>query len=631
MNIRWISNSQQKEEACLLQMHVNKLFQVSFWKSCMAGMAVAVLLVAAANTALAAASVPPAPSMIRVDNKLAGAADVVTVTGLSAGDTVKVYADSGTTASLGSAAVGSGANSVTIAINQLGVTAGHIYVTVTQPAYSESRRIVKSYLAEPLSVAPSAASIRIINKPAGTSDTVTVLGLQAGEIVKVYADASKTSLLGSATAVSGSIDGTVVSIGQLGAAEGIVYMAVMEPGKAESRPTEKAYAGEALSAKPLLTQIRILNELSGTNDHVIVNGLQAGDILKVYTTEKAATPVAQAAVASGSDTADAVLPQLGLMEGSIYVTVTSSPLQESERVAKRFLTEPATGTPAPGMIVVINEPAGTDDRIELSGLTSGDIVKVYADAVSTSTMGTATVGSDSTKVAISISQLGKQAGHVYVTLTSSTRSESRRVVKAYAAELASGSPERSDIQIHNAVGTDDTITLRGLLSGDIVKVYADDVSTVPIGTAAVAEGASFAIVQAALRGTGYGIIYITVTHSQEEESARTAKIYAAEPLSLPISANQLRVMNMAGAAGNDEVTAIAIRPGDTIRVYADAVISTPMQTVTGVDASAAAAVGATTATIGGLQLSGSGGRVYVTLTSQGKRESSRTVKAYEAE
>jgi hypothetical protein len=608
-----------------------KLLKISLAKCCTASLMVATLLIIAANTAFAAASVPPAPSMIRVDNKLVGTADLVTVTGLSAGDTIKVYADSGTSVSLGSAVVGSGASSVTISINQLGVTDGHIYVTATQPSYSESRRIVKSYLAEPLSVAPPAASIRVTNKPNGVNDTVAVLGLQAGDVVKVYADVAKTVLLGSATAISSSIDGTVVAIGQLGSADGIIYIAVTEPGKRESRPVEKAYAGEALSAQPHLGQIRIVNELSGTSDHVIINGLQVGDVLKVYRSEQAATPMTQATVASGSDTADATLSQLGVVEGSIYVTLTSPPLQESLRVAKYYRPEPTTVSPSPGTIVVSNEPVGTMNRVELSGLLSGDVVKVYADAVSVSAIGNVTASDESTKATVTIAQLGKQAGQLYVTVTSPGKGESSRVVKAFAAELASDAPDRSHIQIHNVVGTADTIAFTGLQEGDTAKVYVDDATTIPIGSAVVAAGTTSAVVEAALPGTGFGIVYLTVTRSQEEESVRTAKIYPAEPLTLPLSPNQLRITNASGASVQDELTAIAIKPGDTIKIYADAVIATPLMTLAGADAVATAAVGATTATIGNLQLNENGGRVFVSITSEGKRESHRTMKAYEAE
>ncbi|SFL69066.1 hypothetical protein SAMN03159341_108236 [Paenibacillus sp. 1_12] len=613
-------------------MFVNKVLKVSFLKACVAGLVSTLLLpIAVCNTAFAAASVPPAPSMIRIENKLTGISDVVTVTGLSAGDIVKVYTDGGTVTPIGTATVGSGSNSVAISINQLGVTAGYVYVTVTQPTYSESRRIVKSYLAEPLSVAPAASAIRITNHSAGTSDTVALLGLQAGDVAKVYADASKNTFLGSATAVTGTAEGTIISIGQLGSAEGVVYVTVTELGKRESRVTEKGYAGEAMSAKPKLAQIRVMNELSGAHDHVIVSGLQAGDILKVYASEKAASALTQAAVAPGSDTADASLPQLGVGEGTVYVTVTSSPLQESERVAKQFPSEPVTAAPSPGTIVVTNEPVGTDDRIELSGLAAGDIVKVYADASSTTVIGSATADGSSTQVKVSVSQLGRQAGYVYVTVTSYLRGESRRVIKAFAAELASGAPDRSDIQIHNAVGSEDTVTVNSLQAGDTVKVYADDISAAAIGSATASDDGSSVVVHAALPGTGYGVIYVTVTRKQEEESARTAKIYPAEPVTLPLSPNQLRISNLTGAYGNDEVTAIAIKPGDTIKLYADAVIATPMQTVTGIEASASAALGTTTATIGSLQLNGNGGRLYVTVTSQGKRESSRIVKVYEAE
>jgi hypothetical protein len=613
-------------------LHVNKNVQKSLLKACMAGLvSVALLPVGICGTAFAAASVPPAPSMIRIENKLAGTSDVVTVTGLSAGDIVKVYADGGATTPLGTAAVPSGSNSAVITIYQLGAAAGYVYVTVTQPSYSESRRIVKSYLAEPLSVAPAASSIRITNNSAGTPDTVALLGLQAGDLVKVYADASKTSLLGSATAVTGSREGTVVSIGQLGSNEGVVYVTLTETGKSESRATEKGYAGEAMSAKPKLAQIRVLNELSGTNDHIIVSGLQAGDVLKVYASEKAAVPLTQVTVAAGSDTADASVPQLGVGEGSVYMTITSPPLQESVRVVKQYRSEPITAAPSPSTIVVTNEPVGTDDRIELSGLTAGDVVKVYADASSTTVIGTATADSSSTLVKVVVPQLGRQAGYVFVTVTSSLRGESRRVIKAFAAELASGAPDRSQIQIHNAVGNEDTITVNGLQAGDTVKVYADDISVVAIGSAIATDDASSVVVHAALPGTGYGLVYVTVTHKQEEESARTAKIYPAEPVTLPLSPNQLRVSNVAGAYGNDEVAAIAIKPGDTIKLYNDAVIATPMQTVSGGEASATAASGVTTATIGGLQLNSNGGRIYVTITSEGKRESSRIVKDYEAE
>ncbi|MFD0681751.1 MULTISPECIES: hypothetical protein [unclassified Paenibacillus] len=581
--------------------------------------------------AMAAASAPPSPGMIRVENRLAGTQDVVTVTGLSAGDIVKVYADAGASSPLGSATVSSGSTGASVTIGQLGTAAGHVYVTVTQPPFSESRRTIKLYSAEPLSVAPSAASIRVINHASGTSDQVVVRGLHAGDVVKVYRDAQKNQLLGSAAAAVGTSDETTVSVGQLGANEGIIYVTVTVPGQGESRVVEKAHPAEQQTAKPALGDIRIMNEYGGTGDRVEVNRINGGDVVKVYATERAATPIAQAAVPSGTDRVNVILPQLGTGEGTLYISLTRSPMLESARVSKKYLNEPVTPAPAPGMIVVTNENENTDDRVEVYGLSPGDRVKVYRDATTATVLGTSAPVSNSTRAAVAIPQLGKQGGNVYITVTSSSRGESIRVVKTFAAENASKAPERADIKIQNAVGSDDVVTINGLQSGDRVKLYSEEASLVPISSALVADGATSVTIRTTLPLTGYGVLYVTVTHLNDEESVRVSKIYPAEPVSLPVSPYQIRVINNMLGSGDDEVSILGLREGDRIRLYSDAAATMPIQTEEGGNAEAAVGNGESSVTINRLKLESKGGVMYVTLTSNEKRESSRTMKVYEAE
>ena len=578
----------------------------------------------------AAASVPPAPSSIRVDNRPAGTSDLVTVSGLSAGDVVRVYADGGAAAPIGSSTVNSGSSSTTVTIDQLGVSGGHIYVTVTQLSYSESRRIVKSFAEEPLSVPPAVTSIRITNRSGSANDQVTVRGLHVGDVVKVYKDASKTKLIGSSTVASSTTDGTVVSVGQLGAEEGVIYVAVTEPNKRESRAIEKGYDAEPRTGKPQMDQIRVINE-RGSNDHVIVSQLQPGDVVKVYASNRDSSPMAQAVVASGASSVEIplALPSTGDGQGSIYVTVSAPPLLESERVSKRYNPEPVTPAIAPGMIVVTNEQEGTDDHIEIFGLSAGDIVKVYPTADATYTVGTTTITSDSSLAVIKIGQLGKQAGHVYITVTSASGRESSRTVKSYAAEQAGLAPSRSDIEVRNVAGPNDTVTVIGLQPGDIVKVYAEEAAAAPIGTA-VADGTASAVVHTALPETGYGTVYVTVTRSQGEESSRTPKIYAAEPLTLPLSPNSIYVKNVTDP-NVDEVTLTNLKPGDTVKLYEDALSTQPIHTAWGSEAVATVPGGSTVVTIQRLQLNSGGGKLYVTVTSPERRESSRVLKVYEAE
>jgi hypothetical protein len=584
-----------------------------------------------AESALAAASVPPSPGAIRVENRLAGTQDLVTVTGLSAGDVIKVYADEGSTAPLGSATVGSGLNSASVSAGQLGAAGGHIFVTVTQPSFSESRRIVKTFPPELISVAPASLSIRVVNNYGGAVDQVIVQKLQAGDTVKVYSDEQMNQLLGSASAQNGSINGTVVQVGQLGSGAGLVYVTVTQPGQRESRATEKAYAGESRTPQPQLGQIRISNALNGLSDHVQVGGLQPGDLMQIYATEQASIPLAQASVASGSNSADAVLPQLGTGEGMVFITVTRPPLQESARVSKRYQQEPVTVSPAPGTINITNEAAGTDDRIELNGLLTGDLVKVYSSADSSVPLATTSVTAGSAKAVVTIPQLGKDAGFVYITLSSTSQGESQRVVKAYAAELASAAAESSDIRIRNAVGPNDTVTVFGLKANDTVQLYADEASTLPMGSATVEAGAVSAVVQTSLRGTGDGVIYITVTRSQEEESRRVAKIYPAEPVTSTLSPLQIRISNLMDSTNGDEVSVLELEAGDTVRLYSDIETTSALQTIDGTDAVATVGTGESVLTINRLRLDSMGGEIYVTVTSLGKRESDRTLKVYEAE
>lgn len=581
----------------------------------------------------AAASAPPVPGSIRVDNRMSPSHDTVVVSGLLPGDVVKVYADGGAVYPLGTASVSGGATSAPISIGQLGAAGGHIYVTVTRPSYSESRRIVKSFPAEPISDAPAATMIRAANRAGGSGDTVTVRGLHVGDIVRVYADATKSNLLGSGTVTSSTTDGTVISVSPLDAGGGVLYVTVTEQGKRESRPTEKAYEGEAETAKPQINQIRVINELGGSHDRVVVSGLQPGDVVKVYASESAVSPLAQTTVASGSTTADisVALPLPHNGKPAIYVTVTSGPLRESARVSKQYNEEPVTPAVAPGMIVVTNMEAGTQDRVEVVGLTAGDVVKVYAGPTDPQTIGTETVGTDSSRAVILVDQLGRSAGHVYVSVTSGGKGESGRTIKSYAAEQASAAPGRDDIKIVNGVGANDWITVYGVQAGDIVKVYAEEAADAPIGSATTASGAESAVVFAGLPGSGYGVVYVSVTRANEEESARTPKIYNAEPVTMPVSANSIRVINSTEANGGDEITVTGLTSGDTVKVYPDATTQTPLQTVLGADAAATVSEGASVVTIGRLQLSAEGGKVYVTVTSRERRESARTVKAYDAE
>ncbi|WP_052476208.1 6-bladed beta-propeller [Cohnella kolymensis] len=179
------------------------------------------------------ASIPA--SNVTVSNHPAPTPDTVSVSGLAAGDVVKVYDAAADGNLLGSSTVGAGETSATVSILQLGTGSGTVYVSVTNLGKAESSRTAKTYGSEPVvqSTAPSASDVTVSNHTAPTPDTVSVSGLAAGDMVKVYDAAADGNLLGSSTVGAGETSATV-SILQLGTGSGTVYVSVTNLGKAES-------------------------------------------------------------------------------------------------------------------------------------------------------------------------------------------------------------------------------------------------------------------------------------------------------------------------------------------------------------------------------------------------------------
>ncbi|TBL80603.1 hypothetical protein [Paenibacillus thalictri] len=579
------------------------------------------LLVLLPCAALAVQTAPPSPGAIKIDNRLTGTADTVTVTGLTPGDTVRVYADEAGAALLGSAAAASA--SAVVSVAQLGVEAGFVYVTVTSPASSESRRIVKSFSAEPISHAPAAGAVTVVNEPAGTADKVTVKGLHAGDTVKVYRARTDTTALAAASVPS---SGTAeLPVDQLGGTAGYIYVTVTEAGKRESPKMQKAYDGEALTVPPAAGSIHIVNRLNGTNDSVTVTGLLAGDVVKVYADEAAASPLGSAAVAAGQSSAEVTVAQLSPSSGTgrVYVTLTRSPRLESRRVAKLFSEEPVSPPLLPAQITVLNYRVGMSDEVIVAGIEPGDTLRVYADESGSSVQASAVAAPGETSVVLRAAVLSGTGGFIYVSVQNAGKAESGRVRKGLPDQEPTPAPDPSDIAVQNNGGLIDLVAVKRLAPGDVVRVYADEAASAALGNAVVAYGSTEAAVSLSQVGAQDGLIYVTVTRAPNAESRRVAKSFAAVRQTSPPQAANIRIGNEIGTS-SDTITVKGLTAGDTVKVYANSYISGEM-------ASGIVLSGNGSVTLAVSQLDQAGGTVYITAVSPGKTESRRTVKAYAAE
>ncbi|MCB2308790.1 hypothetical protein LGL08_19820 [Clostridium estertheticum] len=521
------------------------------------------MILPSSSTAFAAQlSNPPVYTNITITNN-AGAPDILNVTGLAKGDIVIVYSSA-----TGKKSIGTGTAKVagvaTVSIKQIGSLTGNVYVSVKSTGLLESNKIKKAYDAEVKSIPLDPRGIVVKNNAVGTKDTVVVPGLAIGDIIKVYSGSTDGVLLGTATAKT---DGDLtVSIDQIGAEAGNVYVSVTSKTLLESDTTAAvAYPAEVKSIPLDIAGIVVTNNAAGTKDTVVVPGLAIGDIIKVYSGSTDGVLLGTATAKADGDLTVSI-DQVGSESGNVYVTVTSKTLLESDRTKAIAYAAEAKSTPLDQpQIVVTNNAVGTPDTVVVQNLYIGDIVKVYSAAIGGVLIGTSTATASG--LTVSIPQIGAAGGTLYVSVIRKTFLESNKTAVTYAAEAKSIPLYPSNITVtNNAAGTADTVVVKNLAIGDVVKVYSSATAGLVIGTATVTVEGDLTVSITQLGAKG-GSIYVSVTSEKLLESDRTKEItYASEAKSIPLDPSNIVVINNSnGISSRVLIQNLAI--GDIVKIY----------------------------------------------------------------
>ncbi|MCP9277971.1 hypothetical protein [Bacillus wiedmannii] len=380
----------------------------------------------------------PVAGAITVVNNKAGVKDVVTVTGVKTGDVVKVYDAVKEGKELGTVTVADNAEEAKIEIAQIAKdakTKGNVYVSVQSKGELESTRTVKAYDAE-ITVTPAASVIKTANNATGEEDTITVSKLEAGDVVKVYDAAKEGKELGTATVKEKEAEAVITKKDLFVATGGTVYVTVTKTNREESARVAVKYASETVTKAPVAGAITVVNNKAGVKDVVTVTGVKTGDVVKVYDAVKEGKELGTVTVADNAEEAKIEIAQIAKdakTKGNVYVSVQSKGELESTRTVKAYDTE-ITAAPSASNIVVLNNDAGEDDIVRVTGLKAGDVVKVYDVAQEGNELKSATVADTKTAVNVKIPQLGEKAGKVYITVTNVNKEESVRVAKDFIGE-----------------------------------------------------------------------------------------------------------------------------------------------------------------------------------------------------
>lgn len=576
--------------------------------------AAAVMLASARPVAAVPQTNMSSNSNVMIQNNVSSA-DIIMVTGLNEGDTIKVYRNETSNTVIGKATVPVGSTFTTVSIPQLGVDGGTIYLTVTNPGKLESGRVPKTYAAEEKSDTPLSNEITVIN--GSRAGIVKVENLQSGDTIKVYKDSDKKRILGTAVVAAGTAE-VSVNTSPLGVSEGVIYITVTSTGKRESDAIPKSYDKVAPSDAPLANEITVNNNGSSA-DIVKVENLESGDIIKVYRDLTSSKVLGTATVASEQTSAEVSITQLGQGIGKVYVTVTSLGKTESSRTEKSYDAEGKTDAPLVNEIFITNNK-NTPDTITVENLKSGNIVKIYRDSTNTRVMGTATVAEGSTNVTVNVGQLSVNPAEVYVTVTSKGKQESDRTKKDYSKEVQTDMLYYQDITVINNSIVSDVVEVDNLQPGDMIKVYKEGNPKV-LGSATATAGKTKVTVNIPQLGKEKGKISVTVTATGCAESAPIKIDYNGELVTPKPEVGSITVIN--NSAPGDTITVTDLEEGAVVRVY--------RKDTAKVLGTATVAAGNREATVTVPQLGQGAGDLDITITNPEMAESDKVSVEYKVE
>jgi len=488
-----------------------------------------------------AVSEPLSSDEITIENNLGISEDIVSVNGLVSGDVVNIYTsatDSGAIATISDGA------SFVVVEGGLNPAGGTIYVSITHTGETESSRTAKDYSAELVPPVPSSdatlSNLTIsqgsFNDPAEFNSEITTYYANVANNVSSIAvtptvNENHATLKVNGLAVgSGNASGTI----DLNVGNNTIIVEVKAQDGSTKTYTITVTREEAVSEALSSDEITIENNLGILDDMVAVNGLVSGDVVNIYTS---ATDIG--VIATISDGASYVVVEGGLNSagGTIYVSITRTGETESSRTAKDYAAELVP--PVPSSDATLSNLTISQGSFNDPAEFNSEITTYYANVVNSVSSITVTPTVNENHATVKVNGVAVGSGNASGTINlnvgnntiivevkaqdGSTKTYTITVIR----EEAVSEPLSSDeITIENNVGiSEDMVAVNGLVSGDVVNIYTSATESGVIAT--IPDGASYVVVAGGLNSAG-GTIYVSITHTGETESSRTAKDYAAE-------------------------------------------------------------------------------------------------------
>lgn len=386
-------------------------------------------------------------------------------------------------------------SNMTRTINQLGKTAGYIYISVTHPKQYESALTEIKYAAEPSP--PIAASNVTVTNNYNKDDVITFKNLKKGSTYTIYKDNQKKTKLDSFKAT-----GTTATrkIRQLGGTAGSIFISIMHPDQLESSLTEVKYSAEP-SSPIKASNVTVKNNYK-KDDVITFKNLQKSSTYTIYQ-DKSKKKKLDSFKATGSS-ATRKIKQLGTSSGSIYITVKKPNYKESAVTKVSYKAEKLPALSAKNVTVKNNIG---NDKITLKGLTKGFKYTIYKDKVLKKKL-TSFTATGKTKT-LTVKQVGANGGTLYIVASKKGYLSSSATKVKFKAEPTPALSSKNVKVINTKKG--DTIKLLDLKKGTTYVIYKDKKLTTKL--ASFNATGSKKTIKVKQLGKKAGKIYITAKKS----------------------------------------------------------------------------------------------------------------------
>jgi hypothetical protein len=549
---------------------------------------------------------------------------IVEVSNLEPGDQITIFNAEGTRR-IGSARCARNRDSIRINTSQLHEDGGDIQMTIKRNNEHPSERFSVNYEGQEKSPSPTSKnniSLEPKRNPTGTNDTLYIDGLEAGDIIRIYVNDTTTSVMLRGTVANNRTDVTLSRAEFAKENEDVtLFVTVTRRNMRESdRVPVKMDAVQASRAFAVKDPSVTITNNAVITSTIFVSGLFEGVSITAYSAEAGGRNLGTSRVAAGASSATINL-SLGRENGSVWLTRREPGFAESARVEFTYGEQEQSLFDKLSVNIVNN--VGTADTITVSGnIRDGDVVRAYASTTTGAVLGQVTAGSQDYSVVISIGQLGREAGTVFLTITNRGKLESARTPFPFEGEMPSAAISASNITVRNNVNAAPTITVWGLNAGDIVTVYDAAVNGRSLGKGTVDSFASSVTFNLLSLGSEKGSVFVTRKSAGLNESTRTEAKYDEQRPSTPIAAANVTIIN--NAIIPDIITVTGVMTNDTIKIYSTLGATDPI-------AEAVVPGGTNTVNISVAQLGTGAGSVFVSVTHFEHSESPRTQVRYTAE